>query len=222
MADPKKMVRADGTKVATPHHPSWKKEFIGLWVALETDPYIVLLFPMFFASNYFYTWQFNDYNAALFSIQGRALNNTVYWVAQIFGSLSIGILLDQRQLRRRVRAFIAWGILFFMVFVVHIWSYFYQKSVLFCDQKSQRFYIDIFGFRDYSRETIPPEAQKMGIHDSGYVPRILLYILCGVLDAMWQTTSYWLIGAMSNSPARLALFSGFCTLHGYFDSGRRR
>jgi len=189
MADPKKMVRADGTKVSTPHHPSWKKEFYGLWVALKTDPYIVLLFPMFFASNWFYTWQFNDYNAALFSIQGRALNNTVYWVAQIFGSLSIGILLDQRQLQRRVRAFIAWAILFIMVFVVHTWAYYYQKG--------------------YSRETIPPESQKMGIHDSGYVPRILLYILCGVLDAMWQTTSYWLIGAMSNSPARLALFSGF-------------
>jgi len=189
MADPKKMVRADGSKVIMPLHPSWKSEFAGLGVALKTDPYIILLFPMFFASNWFYTWQFNDYNAALFSIQGRSLNNTVYWIAQIFGSVSIGILLDQTRMRRRVRAFVAWTILFAMVFVVHTWAYFYQRG--------------------YSRNTLPPQSMKMGIHDPAYVPRIILYIMCGILDAMWQTTSYWLIGAMSNSPARLAYFAGF-------------
>lgn len=51
------MIRADGTRVTTPQHPSWKTEFIGLWVAIRTDPWIVLLFPMFFASNWFYTWR---------------------------------------------------------------------------------------------------------------------------------------------------------------------
>jgi hypothetical protein len=46
MADPKKMVRHDGSRVAVVAHPSWKSELIGLWVALRTDPYIVLLFPV--------------------------------------------------------------------------------------------------------------------------------------------------------------------------------
>jgi hypothetical protein len=57
MADPKKMVRTDGTRVQTIMHPSWKSELVGLWVALRTDPYIVLLFPMFLASNWFYAWR---------------------------------------------------------------------------------------------------------------------------------------------------------------------
>ena len=57
MADPSKMVRTDGTKVVQPTHPSWKTEFISLFVALKEDPWILLLFPMFFASNYFYTWR---------------------------------------------------------------------------------------------------------------------------------------------------------------------
>jgi hypothetical protein len=57
MADPKKMVRTDGTRVVTPRHPSWKSELIGLVVALRTDFYIVLLFPMFLASNWFTTWR---------------------------------------------------------------------------------------------------------------------------------------------------------------------
>jgi hypothetical protein len=50
----------------------------------------------------------------------------------------------------------------------------------------------------------------MGIHDEGYVARIWLYFFFGVLDAMWQTTAYWIMGAMSNDPAKLAYFAGLC------------
>ncbi|KAL0950518.1 hypothetical protein HGRIS_007327 [Hohenbuehelia grisea] len=189
MADPHKMIRTDGTKVTTPRHPSWKVEIYGLWVALKTDPMILLLFPMFFASNWFYTWQFNEYNGALFNIRGRSLNNLVYWMSQIIGSVAIGFVLDKQNLRRRVRAFTGWAILLAMVFVVHIWAYFYQKN--------------------YTRESIPADAVKMDIHDHGYAGRLWLYIFCGLLDAMWQTTTYWLMGAMSNDPAKLAHFTGF-------------
>ncbi|KAF8060873.1 MFS general substrate transporter [Lyophyllum atratum] len=189
MADPNKMIRTDGTKVTAPRHPSWKVEIYGLWVTISTDPMILLLFPMFFTSNWFYTWQFNDYNNALFNIRARSLNNLVYWLAQIVGSISIGFLLDQQTIARRTRAFAGWSILLIMVFIVHTWAYFYQK--------------------DYTRESIPPDAQKMDIFDNGYTPRILLYIVCGLLDAMWQTTAYWIMGAMSNDPGKLAHFTGF-------------
>lgn len=72
--------------------------------------------------------EFNDYNGALFTIRARGLNNFVYWTAQIFGSLFIGyVILDQKGYRRRVRAFVGWVIVLIMVFVVHIWAYFYQR-----------------------------------------------------------------------------------------------
>jgi len=189
MTDPHKMIRTDGTKVTTPRHPSWKTEFYSLWLALRTDPLILLLFPLFFASNWFYTWQFNDYNAALFNIRTRSLNNFCYWLSQIIGSLMIGLLLDQRHLHRRTRAFLSWVVLFIMVFVVHIWAYFYQ--------------------RDYTRESVAAETDKMDFSDKGYAAKLWLYILCGVLDAMWQTAAYWMMGAMSNDPAKLAHFTGF-------------
>ena len=85
MANPNNMIRTDGTRVTTLRQPSWKTEIYGLYVALRTDPLIILLFPMFFASNWFYTYrklhqlllrtadcltfhlpfpEFNDYNAA--------------------------------------------------------------------------------------------------------------------------------------------------------------
>ncbi|KAI5891680.1 MFS general substrate transporter [Schizophyllum commune H4-8] len=186
MVNPKTMIRSDGTKVATPRHPSWKTEILGLYVTLKTDPMILLLFPMFLASNWFYTWQFNDYNAGLFNIRARALNNLVYWIAQVIGSVAIGLLLDQPRLSRRVRAFAGWAVLFVMVFFVHIWAYFYQKR--------------------YTRDD---GHALVDIYDSGYAGYILCYVFMGILDAMWQTTSYWLMGAMSNDAAKLAHFAGF-------------
>jgi hypothetical protein len=57
MVKPEDMVRTDGTKVMLPRHPTWKAELMGLYYVLRDDPMILLLFPMFFASNYFYTWR---------------------------------------------------------------------------------------------------------------------------------------------------------------------
>lgn len=62
MVPPEKMIRTDGTKIMTPRHPSWKVEIYGLWVTLRTDPSIILLFPMFLASNWFYTWRAYPYS----------------------------------------------------------------------------------------------------------------------------------------------------------------
>ena len=75
--------------------------------------------------------EFNEYNDALFNIRARSLNNLVYWLSQIVGSISIGFLLDQRAISRRVRAFSGWTVLLAMVFIVHIWGFFYQKFVQF-------------------------------------------------------------------------------------------
>lgn len=57
MVDPQNIFRTDGTKVTTARQQSWKVEIYGLWVAVRDDPLIVLLFPMFVASNWFYTWR---------------------------------------------------------------------------------------------------------------------------------------------------------------------
>ena len=68
-------------------------------------------------------------------------------------------------------------------------------------------------FRQYTRATIAQETSdnaKLDIYDKPYIGRIFLYIVCGILDAMWQTTAYWIMGAMSNDPAKLANLTGFC------------
>ncbi|KAG2135417.1 MFS general substrate transporter [Suillus clintonianus] len=191
MANPDKMIRTDGTRVAQVRHPSWKAEFFSLYVALKTDPWIILLFPIFFASNYFYTWQYNDYNGAIFTIRARGLNNIMSWTAQIFGSIFIGcFVLDQKRVRRRVRAFYGWILVFLMIFVVHVWAFFYQKT--------------------YTRtEEAVRNADRIDIMDDTYAAHVWVMIFYGFLDSMWQTYAYWLMGAMSNDPAKLAVFTGF-------------
>ena len=49
----------------------------------------------------------------------------------------------------------------------------------------------------------------MDLKDSAFVGRSLLYVLLGTLDAAWQTFAYWIMGAMSNDPSKLAFFTGF-------------
>ena len=57
MADPNKMILTDGTKFFLPRSLSRKSEFYNLLVAVKSDPTILLLLPIFFVSNYFYTWR---------------------------------------------------------------------------------------------------------------------------------------------------------------------
>ncbi|CAN9312375.1 unnamed protein product [Alternaria alternata] len=78
LIDAKHVVRRDGSRIIMMKHPTWQSEIFGLWETLRTDPYIILLFPMFFASNWFYTYQFNDVNYARFNVRTRALNNTLF------------------------------------------------------------------------------------------------------------------------------------------------
>lgn len=51
----------------------------------------------------------------------------MYWLSQIVGSVGIGLLLDNARMTRRARAFLGWLIVLGVVFIVHIWGYFYQK-----------------------------------------------------------------------------------------------
>ena len=48
-------------------------------------------------------------------------------------------------------------------------------------------------YRNYTRESTRNDTVKIDFKDSGYPPKLVLYILCGILDAMWQTAAYWMM-----------------------------
>ena len=163
LVDAKSVVRSDGSHVILMKHPTWQSELLGLLEVLKTDVWIVCLFPMFLASNWFYTYQFNDFNSAKFNIRTRSLNNILYWTSQIAGAYIFGYGLDIKNVRRSVRAKVVWGVLFVITMAIWGGGYVWQKG--------------------YTRaETAPKTAPKMDWTSRGYVGPMFLYMFYGFYD----------------------------------------
>lgn len=174
LCDAAKVQRADGSHVILMKNPTWKSELLGLWETLHTDTYIVLLFPMFFASNWFYTYQFNDINSAYFDVRTRALNNTLYWSSQIVGAFVFGHCLDL-DIRRTVKAKAALVTLFVLTMVIWGGGYAWQRR--------------------YTRASVGKESDfvRWDWDTRGYVGPMFLYMFYGFYDAAWQTSIYWYV-----------------------------
>ncbi|KIN08476.1 hypothetical protein OIDMADRAFT_152847 [Oidiodendron maius Zn] len=184
------VVRSDGSRVVLMKNPSWQSEFVGLWETVRFEPFVVLLFPMFWSSNWFYTYQQNGINGSHFSTRTKALNSLLYYLAQIIAAAILGYLLDVERVSRSLRAKIAWVSL--LVFTMVIWGggYAYEKT--------------------YTRATVAdPSFIPTDWADHGYVGPMFLYFFYGFYDALWQATVYWFMGALSNSGRRSANYVGF-------------
>lgn len=191
-----KVWKSDGTRVMTQKHPDWKQELLGLVKLLWNEPVIFTLFPMFFASNWFYTYQFNDYNAGRFNLRTRSLNSLLYWFSQMLGAIALGTILDITRLKRSTRARVGWVVV--LVFGFAIWGggYAFQKT--------------------FTRESVAvspdhpnPTLAAMDYKDSDYIGPMFLYMFYGVYDAMFQSFILWSLGALSNNPKKAALYAGF-------------
>lgn len=192
LMSPAKLVRDDGSRVVVPAQTTWLKEFQGLYYLLKSDPWIMLMFPLFLSSNWFYTWQFNDYNGALFTLRTRSLNNMLYWLAQMVGSVAIGQVLDSKRMSRKSRAWVGWSTVFVIMWAVWAGSYHVQRS--------------------YTRDSISSGVTQridFKANRSEYVGLCFLYIFSGIMDAVWQNLTYWLIGACSNDLSKLGYLAGF-------------
>jgi MFS family permease len=190
LVDAKDVIRADGSKVIVMKHPSWKSELVGLWQTFFTDPYIIFLFPMFLASNWFYAYHFTEINAAYFNVRTRSLNGVVYYIMQIVGAYVFGYALDIKGVRRTTRAKAAWVALFATIMIVWGCGYRFQKT--------------------YDRAWASNENnEKKDWSDPGYAGPFVLYMFYGFTDAAWQTCVYWFMGALTNNSRKLANFAGF-------------
>ncbi|KAA8645160.1 hypothetical protein EYZ11_009630 [Aspergillus tanneri] len=190
LCDADKIVRKDGSRVILKKSPSWTTEIVGLWTTIRSEPYIILLFPMFWSSNWFYTYQQNAINAAHFDTRTKALNGFLYWFAQIVAAVLMGPLLDWERFRRSVRAKAALIALFVLTMAIYGGGYAWQKG--------------------YTRETVTaPDFEPTDWTTPGYVGPMFLYFFYGMYDAVWQGIVYWYMGALGNSGRKLANLAGF-------------
>lgn len=167
------IVRKDGSRVILMKNPTWQSELIGLFETLKFEPFVLLLFPMFFSSNWFYVYQQNSVNGAHFNTRTKALNSLLYWTAQIIAAAVWGYCLDTERVRRTTRAKAALGVLFVLTFAIWGGGYAYEKT--------------------YTRASVATDSGFVPTDwtDSGYAGPMFLYIFYGLYDAAWQATVYW-------------------------------
>ena len=184
VADAKKVVRSDGSRVILMKNPSWKSELVGLWTTLRSEPSVLLLFPMFWSSNWFISYQTNSVNSAYFNTRTKALNTFLYYIAHILGACFISTL-DLNYFRRTIRARGMLVILFALTMIIHGGGYMFQKQ--------------------YTR---PPGGVKPSINtdwtDSNYGGPMFLYFSYGFYDVVWQGAVYWYV---------VSLFLAFISVH---------
>ncbi|KAJ1666702.1 hypothetical protein GGF38_002860, partial [Coemansia sp. RSA 25] len=155
---------------------------------LFINPLMLGLLPMCFTSNFFYTYQFDNINGALFNVRTRGFNNIFYWGAQMVGSYAISFLLDSTRFGRKTRGYIAFAVVF-VVFNA-IWG---GSLALNIKYPTGLALADKIDFKDSSRAG----------------GAITLYVFCGIGDALYQSFAYWIIGALSNDNQLLARYIGF-------------
>ncbi|KAJ1855063.1 hypothetical protein GGH12_001775 [Coemansia sp. RSA 1822] len=187
LAPPSKVTRSDGSSVVMVKYTNVGKEVIEI-LKLFLNPTMLALLPMCFTSNFFYTYQFNNINAALFNIRTRGFNNIFYWGFQMLGAYAISFLLDWQRLQRKTRGFIGFAIVF-VVFNA-IWGGSLALHNKYPDGIEPGNRMD---FKDTKKAAGP----------------IILYLLCGIGDALYQSMAYWVIGALTNDNQKLSRYAGF-------------
>ena len=175
LVDAKTVIRKDGSRVVLMKNPTFKSEMKGLVETFRYCPWVVLLFPMFWSSNWFYTYQTNAVNGARHTTRTKALNSCLYWGAQIIGALVLGYILDIEKVSRSMRAKLCWAMLVVMTMVIWGGGFALAKT--------------------YDRDTVNPEKnpswKPIDWTSSGYVSGMFLYIFYGFYDSLWQASVYW-------------------------------
>lgn len=92
----------------------------------------------------------------------------LYWTAQIVGSLIMAVILDTKNVSRRVRAFRGWALVFIMVWVCHGWGYHYQKSANVSSSTISS--LLMHNHRQYTRASIAAIAPEDKIDFSAFWP----------------------------------------------------
>lgn len=183
-----KVYKADGTKVIAKKYPRLQDELKGMWKVLKTERKIYFLFPMFCASNWFYTYQFNDFNAGRFNVRTRSLNSLLYWLSQMVGAIGIGTMLDSTRFSRPVRARMGYAVVF--ICGLAIWG------------GGLKFQLGV------TRENVVNKT-PIDFKDGAYIGPMFLYMFYGGFDAIFQSFIFWILGTFSNNPKKVALYASF-------------
>lgn len=184
---PSRVIRDDGSRCTNVKYSSVRVEAIEV-LKLFLNWKMLLMVPASWASNFFYSYQFNNVNGILFNLRTRGLNNVFYWGAQMIGSVLIGYVMDFSFKSRRARGLL--GVSVVAVLGTAIWGGGLAKQL------------------GYRRDDLP--SKVLDFKDgTDFAGAFVLYFSYGLLDAMFQSTVYWIIGALADDSEVLSRYAGF-------------
>lgn len=183
---PTSVVREDGLQVTLPPLKSFREELSDV-ARVVTDSNMSFLFPLFFSSNFFYTYVFNGVNSksvaidgvntSFFTIRTRGLNAAVFWGAQMFGSVIFAYLVDTNQaLRTRGNK----GYFFVLVSMTVSWAL--------------GIYLE-FGY---------DKPLPIDFASAAWVYPFFVMAGYGLGDSVLQTFAYWLMSVLAKDDTVLA------------------
>ncbi|KAL4342515.1 hypothetical protein GQ457_08G012940 [Hibiscus cannabinus] len=182
---PNRVIRDDGTRCSNVKYSRVSTEATEV-LKLFGNWKMLLIVPAAWASNFFYSYQFNNVNGLLFNLRTRGLNNVFYWGAQMLGSVGIGYILDFSFQSRRMRGYVGIGVVALLGSA--IWGGGLANQL------------------PYSRDHQP---KTLDFKESAFAGPFVLFFSYGLLDAMFQSMVYWVIGALADDSQTLSRYSGF-------------
>ncbi|CAN6234175.1 unnamed protein product [Urochloa humidicola] len=187
-----RIVRDDGTRATRVTFSSPATEGAEI-LRLFANWRMLLVLPAAWASNFFYTYQFNNVNGKIFTLRTKGLNNVFYWGAQMVGSAGIGYFLDFGFASRRKRGL--FGVVAVAVLGTAIWGGGLANQLWFNPLPKD----------EHGNLAVPIDFKE----GHRYAGPFLLYFSYGLLDAMFQSLIYWIIGALANDSQILSRYVGF-------------
>lgn len=189
LAKPENVIRADGSPVVLTAAGAPQEELRAAVAALRY-PFVLLSLPFFFFSNWFYTYDFDGFNSTQFNVRTRGLNSALFWLAQMVAASVLGDRLDSKgPLKRRALLGLVAVVASLLVSLgPAIWINFNIE----CDgqtgwDKGDTCEMDVV--TDFPTSLFP----------------VLVFILLGTADAMFQTYAYWLMSSAAGTSVRHAV-----------------
>ncbi|KAJ2008769.1 hypothetical protein GGI04_001001 [Coemansia thaxteri] len=195
LAPPERVIRNDGSYVAMLRHTSVRSEAKEV-LKMARNRWLLLLTPMCVASNFFYSYQWNAFNGSLFTVRTRGLNSMLYWASQMIAAYAISLLHDCRSVNRRRRSILSLATIVVLANVMWGCTLVYQVRYThgpLATGESTDYPHGLIDFTQSQRAAGP----------------MVLFCFMGIVDALWQSFAYWIIGTITNDSQMLARYAGY-------------
>ncbi|KAK7900766.1 hypothetical protein LTR67_003050 [Exophiala xenobiotica] len=181
---PDKIIRDDGTKVGVVQARTFMEE-LKANLEIFRDWKLLIMIPAFLPAECFLVYG-GSVNAYHNNLRTRCLLSFISVVLQLPAGWGLQWILDNKNMKRKTRAFIGLGVVGIPLIAAWIW--------------------EIVRTRNYDRSS--PIEHPMDWTDDGFVAIFFLFMMNWVFSSLWQYLILYFLGTLTNSPRKSANYAG--------------